>query len=132
MEVPVRPDLSAPPSAGQRNTSEFLGEGLDVGAADRGAVEGVQVRGVGDMPDFFPESIGDPVETDFQGLDDRLLLGDGLTFFDAFLHAFLDGKLFKVGDVSGGVYLIKFYDLLPELQGLRSGQLHHPGDHTEG
>ena len=40
----------------------------------------MQAGGIDDVPDFLPESFGNPVKADFQSLDDRPLLGQKLPF----------------------------------------------------
>ena len=62
--------------------SEFLGEGFEVRATDGGAEKHVQAGGIRDALDFFPQAIGHPVKADFQGLDNILLAGESLAFFD--------------------------------------------------
>ena len=56
--------------------SEFLGEGFQVRTPDGCTEKDMQPRGIDDVTDFLAKPIGTPIETEFQSLDDGLLLGN--------------------------------------------------------
>jgi len=65
-------------------------EVFERGAADRGAVQGLQLGGIGDQLDFFAQALRNSIESDFQGFEDVLLLGQNQTFLATLLTAFAD------------------------------------------
>ena len=66
-----------------------LGEFLERGTADRGAVQGLQLGGIGDQLDFFAQTLRNSIESDFQGFEDVLLFGENQAFLTTFLTTFL-------------------------------------------
>ena len=69
---------------------ERLGEFLERGTADRGAQQGLQLGGIGDQLDFFAQTFRNSIESDFQGFEDVLLLGENQAFLATLLTAFAD------------------------------------------
>ena len=62
-----------------------LGEFLERGTADRGAVQGLQLGGIGDQLDFFAQTLRNSIESDFQGFEDSGLVGSDEAFLTTFL-----------------------------------------------
>ena len=98
----------------------------------------MQAGGIRHKPDFLPKAIRHSVESDFQSLDDRLLLGENLAFLPSFLpplaqslaqslaQGLLDRDFFGVDEVGHVVLFLKIYQLFAEKQGLGFWQAHHP------
>jgi hypothetical protein len=72
---------------------EFGHEGFEVGTADRGTVQGLQLGGIGDQLDFFAQAFRNSIESDFQGFEDSGLVGSDEAFLATLLTAFADAFL---------------------------------------
>ena len=96
----------------------------------------MQPRGIDDVTDFLAKPIGNPIKTDFQGLDDGLLLSENLallpTLAQTLAQGLLDRDFFGVDEVGHVVLFLKVYQLFAEKQGLGFWQAHHPGDEPAG
>ena len=64
---------------------EFGHEGFEVSASDRGAVQGLQLGGIGDQLDFFAQALRNSIESDFYDFEDSSLVGSDEAFLATFL-----------------------------------------------
>ena len=72
---------------------ERFRELFERGAADRGAVQGLQLGGIGDRLDFFAQTLRNSIESDFQGFEDGGLVGSDEALLAALLATFLTAFL---------------------------------------
>jgi hypothetical protein len=68
---------------------EGAGKFLQGSGLDGGAVKGGEMQRIVNARDFLTKPFGNPIETDFQGINHRALLGKNPTLLETLLETFL-------------------------------------------